>query len=485
MSVKTFVELSGKTQSSGLDVLAFVDSGYTSTYQINKQTFLSSVLPIGYGDSSNGSIVNSWAGYYAYSKSQYFATLLGGTENMLMGQGYQNTILGGKRNRINSAYAQGNNNVIIGGYLNDLFHAGNGNNAIIGGFGNQTTSDIQATSIFGSQQSSVGNTSYGAGIFGGAASVLNGGGGPFVLGGYGNQVSSTNCSGIGSSRSCYITGGYEDIGSSIWGSWNSNISNNPGYLAALYNTNYSTIQNQSFYSTIMGGEYNTINNQSTASMIIESSGSTINFNLYSGIIGGKGNYMSANGAPNSNNNYIINSINCRIEEDSQYSSSGITMINCRDMDVENQEDITYIGMTGQTYVNGGFVGKNTGWGSMVIMPSTYTIGTRIFSAETYTATTIQIDPRISDHIIINTDGSSTYNISFSPIPESAVYASFTFYINYVSGSTINFVNSGGADWKWGNNLGAPVFSGTNANIIVVNTLKNNDLFEVSRSMYMS
>jgi hypothetical protein len=122
---------------------------------------------------------------------------------------------------------------------------------------------------------------------------------------------------------------------------------------------------------------------------------------------------------------------------------------------------------------------------LVIMPSTYTTGTRIFAADVFTATTININPKKNDHIIIDTDGSSTYNISFSPIPESSVYAQFTLYINYVAGSTINFVSSGASDWKWGNNLGAPVFSGTNANIIVVNTLKNNDVFEVSRSMYMS
>lgn len=155
------------------------------------------------------------------------------------------------------------------------------------------------------------------------------------------------------------------------------------------------------------------------------------------------------------------------------------------MDIENQEDMTYIGMTGQTYVNGGIFGKNTGYKHVVVMPSTYVIGTSLFSADTYTATTIQIDPRKSDHIIVNTDGASTYNISFNPDPESTAYAQFTIYINYVAGSTINFANTTYSSWKWGNGLGAPVFSGTNANIIVVSTLKDNDVFEVSRSMYMA
>jgi hypothetical protein len=59
-------------------------------------------------------------------------------------------------------------------------------------------------------------------------------------------------------------------------------------------------------------------------------------------------------------------------------------------------------------------------------------------------------------------------------------------IHYYSAATINFVSGGNTQWKWGNGAGAPVFSGNNNyNILVFRAWDGNDLYEQSRSMWMS
>jgi hypothetical protein len=145
--------------------------------------------------------------------------------------------------------------------------------------------------------------------------------------------------------------------------------------------------------------------------------------------------------------------------------------------LENLNDVTFINVKNITAENGGVESGTT------VMRNTYTLGASLFAADTYTATTITINPRQQDYIEINTDGSSTYNIDFTFV-DSAIYANIHLYINYVSGSTINFVNGANTQWRWNNNT-APVFSGTNRNIIVMSTWANDDVWEVSRSMYMS
>jgi hypothetical protein len=122
-----------------------------------------------------------------------------------------------------------------------------------------------------------------------------------------------------------------------------------------------------------------------------------------------------------------------------------------------------------------------------VFRNTLTLGANTFQADTYNSTgattNIVIDPLQQDYIEINCDGSTTYNISFTFV-DSAIYANIHLYVNYVAGSTVNFVNGTYTQWRWANNT-APVFSGTNRNIIVVSTWANSDVWEVSRSMYMS
>ena len=264
-------------------------------------------------------------------------------------------------------------------------------------------------------------------------------------------IASTSCTIGGSTNWCSI---YNSNSSSIYaGSYNA-ISN--GTNNSLTSTNYSQL---------LGGTYNTLAS-----------------NDYSAIIGGTGNTMASSiSAANGKGNYIINSRGCAVEKDGQYQSNNVNYIGCDNVRLENLNDVTIINCKNIVAENGG-VGTGT-----TIFRNTYTLGANIFQAETYVSTgattNIVIDPLQQDYIEINTDGSTTYNISFTFV-DSAIYANIHLYINYVAGSTVNFVNGTYTQWRWANNT-APVFSGTNRNIIVMSTWANDDVWEVSRSMYMS
>jgi len=180
------------------------------------------------------------------------------------GQNGGGFIFGGASNVMNNC--AGNASGIIGGQSNSVQNYGYQNSMIIGCFGNQIIGDVQNSSIFGSQQSQMGNTSYGSAIVGGAAAVINGGGGAMIVGGYGNNVSNTNCSGIYSSRSCNLTNSYEDIGASIFGAWNSSIGAG-SIVSTIIGGDGNNISGTSPYSSIIGGTGNAITGNTRVTML--------------------------------------------------------------------------------------------------------------------------------------------------------------------------------------------------------------------------
>jgi hypothetical protein len=256
----------------------------------------------------------------------------------------------------------------------------------------------------------------------------------------------------------------------------SNTLSSTGYYNNIFNGSGNTIANFSSYASIFGGNNNTIDNSNNSQVLGGKSNNLVS-NDYSAIIGGTGNTMASSiSSANGKGNYIINSRDCKVEKDGQYQSNNVNYIGCDNVRLENLNDVTFINVKNITAENGGFESGTT------VMRNTYTLGASLFAADTYTATTITINPRQQDYIEINTDGSSTYNIDFTFV-DSAIYANIHLYINYVSGSTINFVNGANTQWRFANGV-APVFSGTNRNIIVMSTWANDDVWEVSRSMYM-
>ena len=268
MATKSFIQLSGRTQPTDLDVLAIVDSGYTSTYQITRQNLLNSSSPLAYVKNKQN-ILSKWCDDSSLSSGQWFSTIIGGNEHRIEGDNLYNTILGGKRNRMTGGSL--GFRTIIGGYDNRILNA-NGYNGIFAGYGNEINGGDYGTTIIGGFGHTMTNNSYGAGIFGGAANTLNGGGGPVIIGGYGNSCNSSNNGGIFGGRGCSLTNSYEDIGASIWGSWNSTISAGSP-LAQIFGGNANTIAGTSPYSIIFGGSGNTISGI-TNSVMIGTSGRT-------------------------------------------------------------------------------------------------------------------------------------------------------------------------------------------------------------------
>lgn len=232
------------------------------------------------------------------------------------------------------------------------------------------------------------------------------------------------------------------------------------------------------YSTIIGGSGHTENNTSINSTIIGGRNNIIDDNTTSNIIGGSGNTISSSNSANSFRNSIINSIDCQIEGDKQYTSTNVNFIGCNNIDVENLVDVSFINVNNYVRNNGGIATGTT------VFQNTYTLGANIFSADTYNSTgattTITINPLQQDYIEINCNGTTTYNIQFSFV-DSAIYANIHLYINYVSGSTINFVNGTNTQWRWAGGS-APTFSATGRSILVLSTWAGNDVWEVSRSM---
>jgi hypothetical protein len=307
------------------------------------------------------------------------------------------------------------------------------------------------------------------------------------VGGYGNTNNGEG--GFLFGGSSQITGG--SYGANLGGVLNNLNGNRSSILGGLLNSvssNFSQILNgqenstinSSLYTSILNGVSNTLNN-SNYSQILNGVSNNLVSNDYSAIIGGTGNTMATSvSAANGKRNYIINSSDCAVEKDGQYQSNNVNYIGCDNVRTENLNDVTFINVKNLSAENGGVESGTT------IMRNTYTLGASLFAADTYTSTgatnNIVINPKQQDYIEINTDGSSTYNISFTFV-DSAIYANIHLYIYYVAGSTVNFVNGANTQWRFTNGV-APVFSGTNRNIIVMSTWANDDVWEVSRSMYM-
>jgi hypothetical protein len=384
-----------------------------------------------------------------------------------------------------SAQVGGYNN-IIGGVFNDrCFMGGGGNNTI----GNSSNSALVATY----------NTTLTSGAIVFAAgtqdNTMTSAGNTFVLvgGGY-NTVNNQNASAGNAMYSSYFctdttTNDTSVIGSSNnWFAGSRNCSQT-GYGKHNWITNSYNSSISNNVSSDVREWFNKIDSAESSqlaatksSQIIGGLTNVITSNDYSAIIGGTGNTMSSSiSAANGKGNYIINSRNCKVEKDGQYQSNNVNYIACDNIQTENLNDVTFINCKNIIGENGGVATGTT------VFRNTYTLGANIFAADTYVSTgattNIVINPVQQDYIQIDTDGSTTYNIDFTFI-DSAIYANIHLYINYVSGSTINFVGGGQTQWRWGNNLGAPVFSGTNRNIIVMSTWAGNDVWEVSRSMYM-
>jgi len=457
MATKSYIELPSITEPTNLDVLAIVDSGYTTTYQITRQNLLNSSSPLSYVKNKQN-ILSKWCDDTSMSSGQWFSTIIGGSEHRIEGDNFYNTILGGKRNRMTGGSL--GFRTIIGGLNNSILNA-NGYNGIFGGYNNTINGGDYATTIIGGYLNTLTNCNYGASIIGSVNSNMNGVGTSAMAGGFSNNFNASNDSFMGGGRSNTLTNQYDTGGSTILAGQSNSLTGN--------------------LSAIIGGESNIMTSVKNSN-IIGGLSNSLTSNDYSAIFGGSGNTMASSiSAANGKGNYIINSRDCKVEKDGQYQSNNVNYIGCDNVRLENLNDVTIINCKNLTAENGG-VGTGT-----TIFRNTYTLGANIFQAETYVSTgattTILINPLQQDYIEINTDGSTTYNISFTFV-DSAIYANIHLYINYVSGSTVNFVNGASTQWRWNNNS-APVFSGTNRNIIVMSTWANDDVWEVSRSMYMS
>ena len=155
-----------------------------------------------------------------------------------------------------------------------------------------------------------------------------------------------------------------------------------------------------------------------------------------------------------------------------------SLFNCRDTTFNGGNRNTGIGLSGRT-----FGANRTGF---TAVENLY-VYKQIDMLETVfdgSSSTVDIDI-VNTGLIELTATGGTYNINIEPT-NSNIGLELTLMIHYYSAATINFVSAGNTQWRWGNGAGAPVFSGNNNyNILVFRSWDGNDMYEQSRSMWMS
>ena len=155
-----------------------------------------------------------------------------------------------------------------------------------------------------------------------------------------------------------------------------------------------------------------------------------------------------------------------------------SLFNCRETTFNGGNRNTGIGLSGRT-----FGANRTGF---TAVENLY-VYKQIDMLETVfdgSSSTVDIDI-VNTGLIELTATGGTYNINIEPT-NSNIGLELTLMIHYYSAATINFVSAGNTQWRWGNGAGAPVFSGNNNyNILVFRSWDGNDMYEQSRSMWMS
>ena len=234
MATKSFIQLSGRTKPTDLDVLALVDSGYTTTYQITRQNLLNSSSPLFYVDNKQN-ILSKWCDDTSMSSGQWFSTIIGGSEHRMEGDNFYNTILGGKRNRMTGGSL--GFRTIIGGYDNRILNA-NGYNGIFAGYNNEINGGDYGTTIIGGYYNTITNGAYGASMIGSFYATMNTCGTSVIAAGASSTMNSSNDCFMGGGRSNTMNNGYGDGGSAIIAG---NTNNLTGNLNAIIGGNNNTI----------------------------------------------------------------------------------------------------------------------------------------------------------------------------------------------------------------------------------------------------
>jgi hypothetical protein len=234
MATKSYIELPRITEPTNLDVLAIVDSGYTTTYQITRQNLLNSSSPLSYVKNKQN-ILSKWCDDTSMSSGQWFSTIIGGSEHRIEGDNFYNTILGGKRNRMTGGSL--GFRTIVGGYDNRILNA-NGYNGIFAGYNNEINGGDYGTTILGGYFNTITNGTYGATMVGVFYSTMNQVGSSVMAGGVGNSMTATNDSFMGGGRSNTLNNGYANGGSTIIAGESNSLTGN---LNAIIGGNNNTI----------------------------------------------------------------------------------------------------------------------------------------------------------------------------------------------------------------------------------------------------
>lgn len=459
--------------------------------------------------------------YFASNKNlSPYGVLIGGLNtNEITSTGNYNTLIGGEGNTIsvgedNSIF--GSKNSIIGTSSNystiigGRTHTINNQFGFIGG-GAQNTAGYLSSAIGGfnlnaTNQAAIfngeNNTATGAngviiggvaqnnghsmgGIFAGWQNVLDGAGNRgTIVGGIANQITGGDSNFIGGGAYQYINGSLNSVSVGGWGHFiyqnGSNqhtvgmIANQYGYFRAVAGgTNKGTFE-QLFMA---GSAYSEIRSDAGSpakrSFIIGGSGATITSATGSFVLGGEDNSLT------SNQSFIIASTNSDINNSSGGNAPARDgLIGSLDSTINGGSRIIGLGLSGRTFGAG-----KTG---VTATENLYVYG-QIEQQETVydgSSSTVNIDIKESGLVELTATG-GTYNIDIQPV-NSNIGLELTLMIHYYSAATINFVSAGNTQWKWGNGAGAPVFSGNNNyNILVFRAWDGNDLYEQSRSMWMS
>lgn len=433
------------------------NQGETETFKFSGYT-----SPLKAGTGTDSAVSNNLAPNFAPGTSSF---VFG--EHSSASSGNNSGVFAGRNNRTTNADA------FVGGGLQNV--AGYRCTAIAG-FNNN--SDGNGAAIIAGEGNTCSNVSWG-GIFAGVSNFIQGGNdsGDIIAGGYLNRMGNVN-----GTVGCSIIGGAQNRWHNFDGrsvdtrySYGSMIGGTLNRIEGL--TNDSTGANA--YPIIIGGKSNKIfgdeatDSGTTGATIINSTSSTITDSLYSGIFGGDSNNIE-----DLTNGFIYSSKNCDVNN----ASGGVAPIHTGllaslDSTINGGNRVIGLGLSGRTFGAG-----RTGF---TAVENLFVYGQIDQLEEAYNGSNTTIDINIARTglvTLVATGG--TYNIDIDPAT-SNVGLELTLMINYFSAATINFVSAGSTQWKFNNNS-APSFSGNNNyNILVFRSWDGNDLYEQSRSLYMS
>ena len=255
-------------------------NGTANTYGASYSTILggaSNTITNDAYNNGNGIISSSSSDILGASTQ---TTIMGGQDNLIE-DAERASIIGGQNHRVKGTDASNKTTYsgIFVGYDNDILGAGD-YNVVVGGNAN-TINNSGPVGIIQASNSTITSSNYNSTILGATAASITNAGHSVVGGGYGNQISNSNCAFVSGRGNAY-TGTYQDCEGGMYSTWTS-TSNQAGKATMMGGGYNNTLQTTADYAVLLGGQSNTMTT-APSSFMAGSSNSVLSASTNSAII---------------------------------------------------------------------------------------------------------------------------------------------------------------------------------------------------------